>query len=71
MMTENTQEDSLLVDVNEIQKRYLPMSKKRIRKIVTTYLRTVRIGNKILVDRKQLEDFLSDPDREYIKVNPD
>jgi hypothetical protein len=58
---------SMLVDINEIQEKYLPISKKRIRNIANKYLRTVRIGNKILVDREQLEAFLRDPDRERIK----
>jgi hypothetical protein len=58
---------SMLVDINEIQEKYLPISKKGIRNIANKYLRTVRIGNKILVDREQLEAFLRDPDRERIK----
>lgn len=61
----NTQE-SVLVDVAEIQRRYLPMSKRRIRKIILQYTRTVRIGNKIFADRKQVEQLLTDPDREHI-----
>lgn len=66
-MQENKTEQSFLVDVNEIQRLYLPVSKKRIRKLISTYLRTIRVGNKLFVERKQLEDFLKDPDRDYIK----
>lgn len=55
------------IDISEIQAEYLPLSKKKIRKIVTTYIRTMRIGKKILVDREQLESFLRDPDRDRIK----
>lgn len=58
--------ETWLVDINEIQEKYLPISKKRIRSICNTYLRTLRVGNKILVERSQLEDFLADPDREHI-----
>ena len=63
-MQENKTEQSFLVDVNEIQRLYLPVSKKRIRKLISTYLRTIRVGNKLFVERKQLEDFLKDPDRD-------
>ena len=66
-MQENKTEQSFLVDVNEIQRLYLPVSKKRIRKPISTYLRTIRVGNKLFVERKQLEAFLKDPDRDYIK----
>ena len=66
-MQENKTEQSFLVDVNEIQRLYLPVSKKRIRKLISTYLRTIRVGNKLFVERKQLEDFLKDPDRDTIK----
>lgn len=66
-MQEPKTEQSFLVDVNEIQRLYLPVSKKRIRKLISTYLRTIRVGNKLFVERKQLEDFLKDPDRDCIK----
>ena len=46
------------VDVSEIQKEYLPISKKAIRRLVKDNLDTVRYGRKLLVERKQLEDFL-------------
>ncbi|MBQ8281725.1 MAG: hypothetical protein IJZ25_04930 [Lachnospiraceae bacterium] len=46
------------VDVNEIQKRYLPISKKAIRKLLKDNLDVARTGKKILVERTQLEDFL-------------
>lgn len=46
------------IDVNEIQKTYLPISKKAIRKTLKENLDIARPGKKILVERKQLEDFL-------------
>ena len=46
------------IDVNEIQEKYLPISKKAIRKMLKDNLDIVRTGKKILVERKQLEDFL-------------
>ena len=60
------QDETLLIDIATIQQKYLPISKKRIRKICNGYLRTVRIGNKILVDRDELVAFLKDPDRDHI-----
>ena len=46
------------IDVNEIQKNYLPISKKAIRKMLKVNLDIARTGKKMLVERKQLEDFL-------------
>lgn len=66
-MQEPKTEQSFLADVNEIQRLYLPVSKKRMRKMISTYLRTVRVGNKLFVEREELENFLKDPDRDCIK----
>jgi len=46
------------VDVNYIQKHYLPISKKAIRRMLKENLDIARTGKKILVERKQLEEFL-------------
>lgn len=46
------------ITVSEIQKEYLPISKKAIRKIIKENLDVAKTGKKILVERKQLEDFL-------------
>ena len=46
------------IDVAEIQRIYLPISKKAIRKILKENLDVARTGKKLLVERKQLEDFL-------------
>lgn len=62
--TVEDRDSSFLIDIATIQQQYLPLSKKRIRNIVTSYIHTIRVGNKLLVNRKQLEDFLSNPDRE-------
>ncbi len=64
--TVEDRDSSFLIDIATIQQQYLPLSKKRIRNIVTSYIHTIRVGNKLLVNRKQLEDFLSNPDREEI-----
>lgn len=46
------------VDVNYIQQHYLPISKKAIRRMLKENLDIARTGKKILVERKQLEEFL-------------
>ena len=51
------------VDITEITKRYLPISRKKARKFVSLYLSSKRLGNRIYVERSQLERLLSDPDR--------
>ena len=55
---ETTQEEKQGVDVTEIQEEYLPISKKAIRKLAKENLDVVRYGKKILVERRQLEDYL-------------
>lgn len=51
-------EETKFVGVGEIQKKYLPVSKKVIRKMLTENLNVIRNGNRILVDREQLLRFL-------------
>lgn len=51
-------EEKRWVDVTEIQEKYLPISKKAIRRLVKENLDVVRFGKKILVERAQLEDYL-------------
>lgn len=52
------------IDINEMIRDYLPMSRKKARKFVLSYLNTKRIGNKIYVDREELEQILVNPDIE-------
>lgn len=51
-------EETKFVGVCEIQRRYLPVSKKVIRKMLTENLHVIRNGNRILVDRQQLLEYL-------------
>ena len=46
------------VSVSEIQRLYLPLSKKKIRELICKNLDVVKAGNKMIVERKQLEAFL-------------
>lgn len=59
------------ITIKDVKKNYLPMlSEKRIRRLVTLYVHTLRIGNRILVDKAQLENLLYDQEREFIKSRP-
>lgn len=50
------EEKPLYISIRDVQKEYLPMlSIKRFRKLVTFHVHTLRIGNRILVDREQLD----------------
>ena len=51
------------VTIDEIQKEYLPVSKKRIRTFVKKYLNVKIIGNRIFIDRERFEALLDSPDR--------
>ncbi len=44
--------------ISEIQATLLPISKKAIRKLVKENLDVVRYGRKMLIERKQLMDYL-------------
>lgn len=44
--------------VSEIQREYLPLGKKKIRKLICENLDVTRAGNKLLVEREQLLSFL-------------
>ena len=60
---------SALVGITEITQRYLPASKRKVRRFVSIYLEPKKIGNRIYVDRQQLERLLSDPNREKFPLN--
>ena len=57
------------VDITEITKTYLPISKRKARKFVNLYLSPIRVGNRIYVERAQIERLLSDPDREIFPLD--
>ena len=60
---------SKLVGITEINKEYLPISKKRIRRFVSIYLNPIFIGNRMFVDRAKLEALLNDPNRDKFPLN--
>ena len=57
------------LNIDEIQKEYLPVSKKRIRCLGKKYLNSKVIGGRIYTDREELERLLADPDREYLPLD--
>lgn len=61
MSQKNYENQSTLVGITEIVEKYLPISKRKARKFVSLYLEPKRIGNRIYVDRAQLEALLQDP----------
>ena len=52
------------LSIDDIQKEYLPISKKRLRAFAKKYLDVKIIGNRMFVEREQLESLLNS---EYIK----
>ena len=51
------------IGIKDVQRLYFPMlSLKKIRKIVTLHVHTIKVGNKFLVSKDQLEKLLSNPD---------
>ena len=48
------------LSIDDIQKEYLPISKKRLRVLVKKYLETKIIGNRIFVERTELEQLLQE-----------
>ena len=64
-MTEPTRK---YLSIDDIQKEYLPISKKKIRCFVKKYLPIKLIGGRIYVERQLLEQLLSDPERENLPL---
>ena len=52
------------VDIGELVSCYLPISRRKARKFAELYCSTKRVGQRIYVERAQLEKLLADPDRE-------
>ena len=50
------------LSIDDIQREYLPVSKKRIRLLVKKYLPAKVIGSRIFVEREALEDLLTNPE---------
>lgn len=57
------------VDISSIIQEYLPISRRKARKFVDLYLTPIRVGNRIYVEREQLERLLSDPSKENFPLD--
>ena len=66
---QNKKPTTAWVDINDLTQYYLPISKRKARKFVSLYLTPKRVGNRIYVERAQLERLLSDPDRELFPLD--
>lgn len=65
---QNQKLNTAWVDISEITRSYLPISRRKARKFVSLYLTPKRVGNRIFVERAQLERLLNDPDRELFPL---
>lgn len=66
---QNQKTTTAWVDINELTRYYLPISKRKARKFVALYLTPKRVGNRIYIERQQLEQLLNDPDRELFPLD--
>lgn len=60
---------SHLVDISQIIKEYLPVSRRKARMFIHLYLDSKKIGNRIYVERDKLEALLRDSDRDEFPLN--
>lgn len=61
--------DRKYLTIADIQKQYLPISKKKIREFVKKYLNIKIIGGRIYVERELLEALLKDSEHEEFPLN--
>ena len=56
------------LSIDDIQKEYLPVSKKKIRSLAKQYLNAKMIGGRLYVERESLERLLADPQRNSLPL---
>jgi hypothetical protein len=56
------------LSIDDIQREYLPVSKKRIRMFVKKYLPVKVIGSRMFVERVALEELLNNPEQEQFSL---
>ena len=56
------------LNVDDIQKEYLPISKKKIRFFIKKYLQVKTIGGRLFVEREALEHLLADADKQIFAL---
>lgn len=57
------------MSIEDVQKEYLPVSKKKIRALAKKYLPIKFIGGRMFVSRDELEHLLTDPERERLPLD--
>lgn len=57
------------LNVDDIQKEYLPISKKKIRFFIKKYLQVKTIGGRLFVEREALENLLTDSENQIFALN--
>ena len=57
------------ISIDEIQKEYLSLSKKRIRALVKTNLQVKMIGGRLYTEREALDRLLADPTRTSLPLD--
>lgn len=66
-MTRDTERKYL--NISDIQREYLPISKKKIRELVKNHTPVKLIGGRIYVERAELEAFLSDGEGSFYPLH--
>lgn len=66
---QNKKPTTAWVDINDLTRYYLPISKRKARKFVAIYLQPKRVGNRLYVERDELERLLADKDRERFPLD--
>ena len=56
------------LNVDDIQKEYLPISKKKIRFFMKKYLQVKTIGGRLFVEREALENLLTDTENKIFAL---
>ena len=56
------------ISITDIQKEYLPISRKKLRIFVKRYLDTKMIGNRIFVNPNELEEILNNPENQKLPI---
>ena len=56
------------LSIDDIQKEFLPVSKKKIRSFAKKYLNAKMIGGRLYVERESLESLLADPNRNSLPL---
>ena len=61
--------NSIMIDIDEIIHNYLPVSKKKARKFISLYLSPKRIWNRFFVEREKLEALLRESEQDDFPLN--